>query len=109
MFKKIFTFSVLFVVCTCLVQAQGDELKGWQLEGSNSKRPGTSINDVYKNFLKNKPGFEVIVAVIDGGVDVNHEDLKQNIWVNPKEIAGNGIDDDHNGYIDDVHGWNFIG
>ncbi|MEO5582455.1 MAG: S8 family serine peptidase, partial [Saprospiraceae bacterium] len=109
MFKKFFTFSVFCLLCTFLVHGQGDELKGWQLEGSNSKRPGTSINDVYKNFLKNKPGFEVIVAVIDGGVDVNHEDLKQNIWINPKEIAGNGIDDDHNGYIDDVHGWNFIG
>ncbi|WP_414753515.1 S8 family serine peptidase [Anabaena sp. CCY 9910] len=52
-------------------------------------------------------GQGVIVAVIDTGVDTNHEDLRNNIWTNSKEIAGNGIDDDGNGYVDDVHGWNF--
>ncbi|QLE56573.1 S8 family peptidase [Nostoc sp. TCL26-01] len=52
-------------------------------------------------------GNGVIVAVIDTGVDANHQDLKNNIWTNTKEIAGNGIDDDGNGYVDDVHGWNF--
>ncbi len=50
-----------------------------------------------------------MVAVIDGGIDVNHEDLKQVIWTNPHEIAGNNIDDDRNGYADDLHGWDFIG
>ena len=49
------------------------------------------------------------MAVIDSGIDIDHEDLKDIVWVNEKEIAGNGIDDDKNGYIDDVHGWNFIG
>ncbi len=48
-------------------------------------------------------------AVIDSGVDTLQVDLKGELWVNPKEIPGNGIDDDHNGYIDDIHGWNFIG
>jgi subtilisin family serine protease len=47
------------------------------------------------------------VAVIDNGVDINHEDLKNVIWTNEGEFAGNGVDDDHNGYIDDIHGWNF--
>lgn len=56
---------------------------------------------------KGYTGKGVIVAVIDTGVDFNHEDLKNNIWINTKEIAGNGIDDDGNGYIDDVRGWNF--
>ncbi|MDB9521854.1 S8 family peptidase [Dolichospermum circinale CS-1225] len=56
---------------------------------------------------KGYTGQGVIVAVIDTGVDFNHEDLKNNIWINTKEIAGNGIDDDGNGYIDDVRGWNF--
>ena len=50
---------------------------------------------------------DVVVAVLDTGVDVNHPDLRANIWVNPGEIPGNGIDDDENGYIDDIHGWNF--
>jgi subtilisin family serine protease len=50
----------------------------------------------------------VIVAVIDSGIDLNHPDLAPAIWTNPNEVAGNGIDDDGNGYIDDIHGWNFI-
>ena len=50
-----------------------------------------------------------MVAVIDSGIDTTHEDLKAVLWVNPKEIPNNGIDDDHNGHIDDVHGWNFLG
>ncbi|HKW14524.1 MAG TPA: subtilase, partial [Candidatus Krumholzibacteria bacterium] len=54
------------------------------------------------------PGATVIVGVIDSGVDKNHEDLAQNIFTNPGEIAGNGKDDDGNGYIDDVHGWDFV-
>lgn len=51
----------------------------------------------------------VIVAVIDTGVDYNHIDLKQNIWINKGETPDNGIDDDNNGYVDDVYGWNFVG
>jgi len=51
----------------------------------------------------------VIVAVIDSGIDTTHEDLKPVLWVNKKEIPGNGIDDDQNGYVDDIHGWNFLG
>lgn len=53
-------------------------------------------------------GKGVVIAVLDTGVDYNHADLKNNIWTNPGEIPGNGIDDDGNGYIDDVQGWNFI-
>lgn len=50
---------------------------------------------------------QVVVAVLDDGIDINHEDLRQNIWVNPREIPGNGKDDDQNGFIDDVNGWDF--
>lgn len=63
----------------------------------------------YENYLKNRASSPVIVAIIDSGVDEEHEDLRANMWVNADEIAGNGIDDDGNGYIDDIHGWNFIG
>ncbi|MCT1531157.1 MULTISPECIES: S8 family peptidase [Sphingobacterium] len=62
-----------------------------------------------QELLKGKKANPVIVAVLDGGVDIQHEDLKDVLWTNPKEIPGNGKDDDGNGYIDDVHGWNFIG
>jgi subtilisin family serine protease len=70
---------------------------------------GVSADLVYKTLLKDQPSKTVIVAVIDSGVDINHEDLKDVIWINEDEIAGNGIDDDKNGYVDDIHGWNFIG
>jgi len=70
---------------------------------------GVSAERTYQTLLKGQPSRSVIVAVIDSGIDIDHEDLQSVIWVNEKEIAGNGIDDDKNGYVDDVHGWNFIG
>jgi cell wall-associated protease len=70
---------------------------------------GVSAERAYATLLKGKPSRTVVVAVIDSGVDIEHEDLKDNLWVNEDEIAGNGQDDDKNGYADDVHGWNFIG
>jgi len=70
--------------------------------------PGMSLEKAYK-FLEGKTGETVIVAVIDSGIDIEHEDLKNVVWTNFKEIAGNGIDDDHNGYVDDLHGWNYLG
>lgn len=71
--------------------------------------PGMSVDKAYAELLSKRKGQKVIVAVIDSGIDIEHEDLKNVIWVNKGEIAGNGIDDDKNGYIDDVHGWNFLG
>lgn len=71
---------------------------------------GISTEKAYSELLKNKkPKQKIVVAVIDGGTDIKHEDLKDVLWTNKKEIPGNGIDDDGNGYVDDVHGWNFIG
>lgn len=70
---------------------------------------GVSSERAYETLLKGQPSRTVIVAVIDSGIDIEHEDLKRVIWKNEKEIAGNGVDDDNNGYVDDVYGWNFIG
>jgi subtilisin family serine protease len=70
---------------------------------------GLSVEKTYTTLLKDMPSREVTVAIIDSGIDINHEDLKDVIWTNVKEIPNNGIDDDRNGHIDDVHGWNFIG
>jgi len=70
---------------------------------------GAEVDKAYNNLLKDKESTTVIVAVIDGGIDITHEDLKDNIWINKDEIPENGIDDDKNGYIDDIHGWNFLG
>ena len=70
--------------------------------------PGMSIAKAY-TFLQGKKGQTVVVGVIDSGTDLKHEDLKDVAWVNKKEIAGNGIDDDKNGYVDDINGWNFLG
>lgn len=84
---------------------------GWHLQDQTTEgHNGISLNNAYE-LLKSKKmkGKRVIVAVIDSGVDTTHEDLKPVFWVNPKEIPNNGKDDDKNGYIDDIHGWNFIG
>ena len=70
--------------------------------------PGMSVEKAHQ-FLQGKKGTQIVVAVVDSGTDLEHEDLKDVAWVNPKEIAGNGIDDDKNGFIDDINGWNFLG
>lgn len=70
---------------------------------------GMGVERAYEELLKGKTSQRVIVGVIDSGVDVNHEDLKANIWVNKGEIPNNGIDDDKNGFIDDINGWDFLG
>ena len=70
--------------------------------------PGMSLDKAY-DFLQGKKGIEVVVGVVDSGTDLLHEDLKNVAWVNSKEIPSNGIDDDKNGYVDDINGWNFLG
>lgn len=71
--------------------------------------PGMSTQRAYDELIKDYDGKEVIVAIVDSGIDIEHEDLKDVVWVNPKEVANNNVDDDNNGYVDDVHGWNFLG
>jgi subtilisin family serine protease len=71
--------------------------------------PGMSVDKAYKEIIGNKKGEKVIVAVLDAGIDLKHEDLDEVLWTNKGEKIGNGIDDDGNGYIDDIHGYNFLG
>lgn len=85
--------------------------KTWHLTSSNaSPYYGTGVEKAYSELLADKsPKEKVIVAIIDSGTDIEHEDLQGKIWVNDDEIPGNRVDDDNNGYTDDIHGWNFIG
>ncbi|HEX4375476.1 MAG TPA: S8 family peptidase [Puia sp.] len=109
------TIVLLFAIELSLF-AQGTSAKqdlpnGWHLmDKQQDGYYGISLGKAYE-FLKTKnlKSKTIVVAVIDSGIDTLHEDLKDILWTNPKEIPGNGIDDDHNGYVDDVHGWNFIG
>lgn len=82
----------------------------WHHLSSDSEFIGAGTEKTYSEILSNRtPSKKVIVAIIDSGTDIEHEDLAGNIWVNEDEIPENGIDDDKNGYVDDIHGWNFIG
>jgi cell wall-associated protease len=87
-----------------------NELKRWShLDLIKDSIAGMSVDRAYAELLQGKTGKKVIVGIVDSGVDIEHPDLQGMIWTNPKEIPGNGIDDDKNGFIDDVHGWNFLG
>lgn len=89
--------------------SEEEEKIWWHLDLERDTVPGMSVIRTYDEIIKNKKGKTVIVAIIDSGVDIEHEDLKNVLWVNKKEKPGNGIDDDNNGYIDDIYGWNFLG
>src|SRR6476646_1610703 len=89
-----------FLLISSLSFGQTDVLKGWHLRDALSDSfHGISINKTYE-FLKGKKSTPVIVAVIDSGVDTTNEDLKNILWKNTKEIPGNGVDEDGNGYVD---------
>ena len=100
----------LFAVAANVLTAQNKAPQNWfNLDKSADNVQGVSTEKTYQELLNGKKSTTVVVAVLDSGVDPEHEDLKDVMWVNPGEIPGNGIDDDKNGYADDVHGWNFIG
>ncbi len=113
--KKIFVSVALFVVSISFAQtsafSQSEKRPdNWfNLDYTKDKVNGVSTERTYEELLKGKKSTTIIVGVLDSGVDDTHEDLKDVMWTNPGEIPGNGIDDDKNGYIDDIHGWNFIG
>lgn len=103
------------VIALCLpaffLSAQSKAPESWfTLDQTKDGVQGTSANEALAKLkAKGKKGQTIIVAVLDSGVDYKHEDLKDIMWVNPGEIPDNGKDDDGNGYIDDIHGWNFLG
>ncbi len=110
---------VMLFCCMCLCgMVQGQETvwtkknlpHDWHLRSvEKDGMHGAAVYDAYDYLKGREPKRRVVVAVIDGGADIAHEDLRGSLWVNEGEIPGNGIDDDGNGYVDDVHGWNFLG
>ena len=113
---KLNKLTYLILVCALVIgyssesSAQDVPPKDWfHLDMKKDNYMGVSSDRAHKEFLQGRKSKTVIVAIIDSGVDYDHEDLKDVMWVNEGEIAGNGIDDDKNGYVDDIHGWNFIG
>jgi cell wall-associated protease len=116
-FRKLITGTALLTALTLsqtssaqiLPKPEPDPPKGWQLmDLKENGFYGISLKPAYL-FLQGKKSKPVVIATIDSGIDTLQKDLKSILWTNTKEIPGNGIDDDHNGYVDDIHGWNFLG
>lgn len=114
--NKTFKFLLAAMLLSTAAFAQKTEKKdapphGWHLlDPATTGYNGISLDKAYAFLKTEQPRSKtVLVAVIDSGIDTAHEDLKPILWTNTKEIPGNGIDDDNNGYIDDIHGWNFLG
>ena len=108
------TLVLLSILATAQVSSVDSldkkHLNWHNLDHSANKILGAGTEKAWLELLSNRPSKKtIIVAVIDSGIDIDHEDLRENIWVNENEIPNNNIDDDRNGFIDDVHGWNFIG
>ncbi|MCH2083958.1 MAG: S8 family peptidase [Saprospiraceae bacterium] len=105
-FRLLMLAFCAFSICS----AQEKAAQNWfHLDPATDSVPGVATIRTYQELLNGRQGEMVVVAVLDSGVDYEHEDLKNVMWVNDGEIPNNGIDDDQNGYVDDIHGWNFIG
>jgi cell wall-associated protease len=107
--KKITIIAALFFAYAGFAQDTKRPDNWFNLDPTKDNVNGVSTERTYEELLKGKTSTTIIVGVLDSGVDYKHEDLKDVMWTNPGEIPGNGIDDDKNGYIDDIHGWNFMG
>jgi subtilisin family serine protease len=118
-----FFFFLFFISCKSTQQSNNPlisftskneltplELQTWyQKDYREDTIPGISLDKWYRLNKKKPKGKSIIIAVIDTQIDLKHEDLQGQLWTNDKEIPNNGIDDDHNGYIDDINGWSFTG
>jgi subtilisin family serine protease len=129
LFKSIFVYSFTLLIAGCgatalvstpvenidtsplkIADLSDAQKKNWgHLDLASDTIPGMSIDKAYRTIIGNKKGQKVIVAVIDAGIDLKHEDLDDVLWINKGERPGDGKDNDNNGYIDDVHGYNFLG
>lgn len=106
-FSRHLLAAALFCISLQGASAQGNDW--YNLDYSTDSVAGISVNRALA-WLESKAELSpVIVAVIDDGVDINHPDFAGRIWVNPSEKPGDGLDNDGNGYVDDVHGWNYLG
>lgn len=106
----LFITVALFCAPDSLAQEIDSPSGDWyNADQKEDQQAGASVNKAYQRLIAAKAADTIIVAVIDSGVDIDHEDLQGRIWVNTDEIPDNGIDDDQNGYIDDINGWSFIG
>lgn len=115
--KEIFVLS-LCLILTCItyslsgqfIDTLGDYTseQWYYSDPLKDKTPGISLDKAYQ-YLAGRTGSKVLVAIIDSGFDTTHADIRSKLWVNPREITGNSIDDDGNGLPDDIHGWNYLG
>lgn len=106
--KKKKLFGIVLFMCAVLAVEAQTRVDWHLLSPAKDKVYGAGILEAYRELENNTPKRKVVVALIDAGFDVQHEALANVLWRNEKEIAGNGKDDDKNGYKDDLHGWNFL-
>lgn len=108
--SKSISLTGIFLSCFLIFSSAQISLTDWHLgDPGTTGLNGIGLNKLKEELSGTNPRRSVVVAILDTGVDIDHEDLRDNIWVNRDEIPGNDVDDDGNGYVDDVHGWNFIG
>lgn len=108
-FSKVLLFSAFLPFASIAQKSEEPKPNWFNLDLVQDGVFGVSTEKAYQELLKGKKSVPVVVAVIDGGIQQDHEDLKDVMYVNPKELASNKKDDDNNGYADDIHGWNFLG